>query len=74
MSSTLVAGDKAWCPLCRDFSALVKVHRAARLVDMHSRTIYRYIEEGKIHAVKVGGRSYRVCSGCLVSPQSSVET
>jgi excisionase family DNA binding protein len=73
MSNTLAAGVKAWCPLCRDFSTLIRVRRAARLVDMHSRTIYRYIEEGKIHAVKVGGSSYRVCTGCLVNPQSFLE-
>jgi excisionase family DNA binding protein len=51
--------------LCRKEVQLLRVARAAALVDVHTRTIYRYIEEGLIHAVKVVGKTYRVCGDCL---------
>lgn len=71
--SVSLTGDRVWCPLCRDFTTLIRIQRAAKLVDMHIRTIYRYVEEGRIHAIKVAGKSYRVCSGCLVNPQAPPE-
>ncbi|PYT08643.1 MAG: hypothetical protein DMF60_04315 [Acidobacteria bacterium] len=55
-----------WCPLCKAPSRFIKVQTAATLVDVSRRTIYRYIEEGKIHAFRVAGASYRVCRSCLV--------
>lgn len=66
MSQPKIIGDQVWCPLCSDYSQLVRIRNAARLVDVHRRTIYRYIEEGLVHSVKVAGKSYRVCSGCLL--------
>ena len=54
-----------WCPRCRKEVKLLRVAHAAKLVDVHSRTIYRYIEEGLIHSVKVVGKTYRVCGDCL---------
>lgn len=56
---------KVWCPLCKKNVRLLRVTNAAKLVDVHPRTIYRYIEEGSIHAVKVVGKTYRVCGVCL---------
>lgn len=53
------------CPLCKKDVRLLRVSHAARLVDVHSRTIYRYVEEGLIHSVKVVGKTYRVCGECL---------
>ncbi|HEY1403795.1 MAG TPA: helix-turn-helix domain-containing protein [Pyrinomonadaceae bacterium] len=54
-----------WCPFCHKEVQLLRVAHAAKLIDVHSRTIYRYIEEGLIHAVKVVGKTYRVCGDCL---------
>jgi len=34
---------------------LLTVDQLARMLDMHPRTIRRYIRENKLHAVKVGG-------------------
>lgn len=66
MSQPRIVGDQVWCPLCTEYAQLIRIHNAARLVDVNRRTIYRYIEEGLVHAVKVAGKSYRVCSGCLL--------
>lgn len=56
---------RVWCPLCKKSVQLLKVTNAAKLVDVHRRTIYRYIEEGSVHALKVVGKTYRVCGDCL---------
>ncbi|MCA1817936.1 MAG: helix-turn-helix domain-containing protein [Acidobacteria bacterium] len=55
----------AWCPLCDKQVRLLRVTNAARLIDVHTRTIYRYIDEGLVYAVKVVGKTYRVCGDCL---------
>lgn len=55
-----------WCPLCKKQVKLLRVAHAAKLVDVHSRTIYRYIDEGLVHAVKIVGKTYRVCGDCLL--------
>ena len=54
-----------WCPLCGKQVRLLRVARAAELIDVHTRTIYRYIDEGLVYAVKVVGKTYRVCGECL---------
>ncbi len=55
-----------WCPLCKKHVKLFRVAHAAQFIDVHSRTIYRYIDEGLIYAVKVVGKTYRVCEDCLL--------
>ena len=54
-----------WCPLCDKQVKLLRVAHAAQLIDVHSRTIYRYIDEGLIYSVKVVGKTHRVCGNCL---------
>ncbi len=54
-----------WCPLCKKYVKLLRVAHAAELVDVRSRTIYRYIEEGLVYSVKVVGKTDRVCGECL---------
>jgi excisionase family DNA binding protein len=55
-----------WCSMCEKEVQLLRVAHAARLVDVHTRTIYRYIDEGLIFSVKVVGKTYRVCGDCLL--------
>jgi excisionase family DNA binding protein len=57
--------SSVWCPKCGKEVKLLRVSHAARLIDVHSRTIYRYIDEGLIYSVKVVGKTYRVCGACL---------
>lgn len=61
-----IIGNKIWCPRCQEQKKFLKTHNAAALADVIRRTIYRYIDEGKIYVVKVAGNTYRVCSGCLL--------
>lgn len=60
---------KVWCPRCQYYEKFFKTHNAAALADVTRRTIYRYIDEGKIYAVKVAGNTYRVCSSCLLKSE-----
>ncbi len=69
MPHPIVAG-RFWCPLCEEYVQLLKVQNAAKLIDVNRRTIYRYIEEGRIFAIKTVGRTYRVCSSCLLKSDS----
>lgn len=56
---------RVWCHLCEENVEMVRVRSAARLFDLNSRTLYRYIERGSVHSVKVAGKSLRVCRACL---------
>jgi excisionase family DNA binding protein len=66
MSQPRFVGEQIWCPLCNNYAQFIKSAHAARLAGAHRRTIYRYIEEGVVYAVKVAGKSYRICSSCLL--------
>jgi excisionase family DNA binding protein len=66
MSHPIVTGERVWCPLCKSYIQLLRIQRAAKLADVSRRTIYRYIEEGHVYAIKVAGRTYRLCSSCLL--------
>ncbi len=66
MPRTIIVDDKVWCPLCKEYAQLLKISKAAKLADVTERTIYRYIEEGRVHTIKVAGKTYRVCGGCLL--------
>src|SRR5712692_8727245 len=69
--TSLISGQKIWCPLCNDYVEFLRIQNAARLVEVNRRTIYRHLEDGSIHAFRVGGSGYwRVCSGCLLSEHS----
>ena len=63
--------NRIWCDLCSDHNEFLKVQKAARLVDVDRRTIYRYIEEGKVLALRTAGGTYRVCGGCLIKSDLS---
>lgn len=63
---------KVWCPLCKKSVHLLKVTNAAKLVDVHRRTIYRYIDEGLVYALKIAGKTYRVCGHCLFRQQGDL--
>lgn len=66
MSHFSITGNQIWCPYCQEYEKFLKIQNAAALADVSRRTVYRYLEEGKIYAVKTAGGTYRVCSGCLL--------
>ncbi len=62
----LVLGDKVWCQFCREYVKVIRVAGAAKIVDVDRRTVYNYIKQKKVFAVKVAGNTIRVCSHCLL--------
>jgi excisionase family DNA binding protein len=72
MSHFAFTENQIWCPLCQDYKKFLKIQKAANLADVNRRTIYRYIEEGKVHAIKTAGGTPRVCVGCLIKSETGV--
>jgi len=66
MAHPIILGERIWCPFCKDYVHLLRIQSAAKLVGVNRRTIYRYIEDNKVYAIKVAGMTYRVCSSCLL--------
>ncbi len=66
MPHPIISGERVWCPFCKDYVRLLKVPSAAKLLDVNRRTIYRYIENNRVYAIKTVGMTYRVCSSCLL--------
>jgi predicted transcriptional regulator len=64
--SKQVLGNEVYCPLCKQYVQLLRIQHAATIASVNRRSVYRYIEEGSVYAVKVAGKTYRVCSDCLL--------
>ena len=74
MTSSSTLGDRVWCVLCNDHVRFVSIHHATQFADVSRRSIYRYIEAGKIQFFKLARTGqYRVCSGCLLSQSKPVD-
>jgi excisionase family DNA binding protein len=71
MNAHPVLNDQVYCPRCGKYAQLLRIQKAARLVDVTSRTVYRYIEEGCVGSFKIGGKTYRVCAACLLNQKDS---
>jgi excisionase family DNA binding protein len=50
-----------WCEDCHAFTLWFSPEEAAELVCKCSRTLYVWIEEGKVHAHRLPGRQWIVC-------------
>lgn len=62
----IINGEQVWCPSCNLYVDLLRIRRAAKIADVSAKTIYRYVEEGRVHVVKVAGSTIRICSSCLL--------
>lgn len=72
MAHPIILGDQVWCPRCEQYVQLLKITKAARVADVSCKTIYRYIEEGKVYSVKVAGSTTRICSSCLLDDDEQI--
>ena len=67
----------AWCPGCARESAMDTPEAAARLVGINLRTMYQWIEAGKVHFSEVPGKDLLICLASLTSAwiqQKSIRT
>lgn len=58
-----------WCSRCKAYAKLLHVSTAAKLANVDRKTIYRYIGDKSVSAVKIAGKTYRVCCTCLIREQ-----
>jgi excisionase family DNA binding protein len=72
MAHPMIIGDQVWCPRCGQYAMLLRTSKAARVADVSCKTVYRYIEEGKVHFVKIAGSTIRVCAGCLLRHENEL--
>ena len=63
-------GNLVFCPLCQRNVRLLAVARAAMLGSVTRRTIYNYIDNGSVYALRVAGKTLRVCVSCLLVEDS----
>lgn len=66
MTHEITSDGHIFCPYCNDYVRLLRIQKAADLIDVNKRSIYRYIEEGRVYAIKAAGHTYRVCINCLL--------
>jgi excisionase family DNA binding protein len=72
MSKALSMPAQLWyCSRCRQNSSFVRIPVAAQTAGVSTKTIYRYIEEGSVYAIRIAGKTYRVCLTCLIQPDIS---
>jgi predicted transcriptional regulator len=60
--------DEEVCPRCKSQLQLLKISPAAKIANISEKTIYGYIAEGSVHSLKIAGKTFRICKGCLVRP------
>jgi hypothetical protein len=56
---------RGWCEGCLAEVRMITPYEAATLADVSSRTIYRWIEEAKLHFSEEPGGSLLVCADSL---------
>ena len=65
MNKPIVLSDKVFCPECAAHVQILRVSKAARIADVSPKTIYIYVEEGRVHSMRVG-KTLRVCVPSLI--------
>jgi excisionase family DNA binding protein len=65
-TSPSVFGSRVLCPSCGCHAQLLSVTRAAQLAGVSRRTVYNYVEEGSVYALRLAGKTLRVCAACLL--------
>lgn len=53
------------CPVCGEEKEFMPVRRAAEAAGVTVRTIYRWIEQRKVHAKRVTSGQWRICRESL---------
>jgi hypothetical protein len=72
MAHPIIRGDQVWCPCCKQYVDLLRIRRAAKIADVSCKTIYRYVEEGKVYIVKIAGSTIRICSACRLKQNDEI--
>lgn len=65
--------DEDVCPRCNNQLHLLRISKAAKLVDVREKTIYGYIEKGSVYSVKIAEKTLRICKSCLIQPYDPLQ-
>ena len=55
----------SYCPICARESEFVTPEEAAAVASVTSRTIYRWLENGKLHFIEMPGGELLICAESL---------
>jgi excisionase family DNA binding protein len=59
---------KVWCENCNRATKLLNIKEACALMTVCRRTIYNWIENGRLHLYKNAGDRTLICEGSLLRP------
>ena len=57
---------RTWCPECKAETEIVTPDEAAILIGVSSRTIYYWVEKGRLHFTEVPEGLLRICLNSLL--------
>ena len=50
-----------WCPVCAEELEMLKPEQAAAVANVNTRTIYAWVESGRIHHLETAGGELMIC-------------
>jgi len=59
--SSAARATRMWCPVCAEELEMLKPDEAAVVADVNTRTIYAWIEAGRIHHAELPGGEVMIC-------------
>jgi hypothetical protein len=57
----------AWCGVCADYRGMLTPENAARLRNVGTRAVYRWVEDGRLHFNEAPDGRVFICLASLVS-------
>lgn len=57
--------EKLWCPVCQSDTQMISVDQAAILQQVNARTIFRWVDEGRLHYAETAQGLLRICLNSL---------
>lgn len=52
---------RIWCPVCAEELDMLKPEEAAAVANVNTRTIYAWVETGRIHHTETSGGEVLIC-------------
>ena len=50
-----------WCPVCSEVLDMLNPEQAAAVANVNTRTIYAWVESGRIHHLETAGGELMIC-------------
>ena len=58
--------EATWCAGCGEPVTLISSEEAAAIAGVSSRTIYRWVEAGRIHFTETAAGAFRICFNSII--------